>query len=55
MSFNVKVTNSAPRFTSAMPTVSAPYSVTTTVNVADYITDDEGNPISVLLTSNYMG
>jgi hypothetical protein len=32
--FNVYVTNTAPRFTSVMPTVSATYGVTTSVNLA---------------------
>jgi hypothetical protein len=32
--FNVEVTNTAPRFTSVIPTVSATYGVTTTVNLA---------------------
>jgi hypothetical protein len=38
-----------------MPTVSAPFAVTTTVNLASYIIDDEGNPITVTLTSTYSG
>jgi hypothetical protein len=54
-SFNVEVTNAAPRFTSVMPTVSAPYGATTTVNIASYIIDDEGNPITVTLTSTFSG
>jgi hypothetical protein len=38
-----------------MPAVTAALSVTTTVNIASYIVDDEGNPISVTLTSTFSG
>lgn len=38
-----------------MPTVSAPFGATTTVNLASYIIDDEGNPITVSLTSTLSG
>lgn len=38
-----------------MPTVTAALGVTTTVNIASYIVDDEGNPISVTLTSTLSG
>jgi hypothetical protein len=54
-SFSVEVTNTAPRFSSVMPTVSAPVSATTNINIGAYIIDDEANPITVTLTSTYSG
>lgn len=53
--FNVNVTNSAPRFTSVMPDVSAPYGETTTLDLKPYIIDDEANPITVSLKSTFEG
>jgi hypothetical protein len=54
--FNLEVTNTAPRFKDKIPDITVTEgSGTPTVDIASYIVDDEGNDISISITETYNG